>query len=240
MESMMRLMTERQSARMLFDPGRRVPKEDLKTILEAGRWAPTPHNMQNYEVVIVDDPELLEEIADMKRPVSDIFMEENYRNLSFSEEEYRRKRVGLLASALPPFMRGPKAPRDEATGKPQMTSLERPLRGSPVLVIMTYDPRRRAPASEGDFLGIMGLGCVMENMWLMAASLGISFHIISALAEEPLESEVKRLLSIPEKLKVAITFRLGYALPVQQQYLRVRRDVSEFAHYNRYESKGVD
>ena len=36
--------------------------------------------------------------------------------------------------------------------------------------------RRRSP---GDVLGMMSLGCVMENMWLMAESLGIRFHILA-------------------------------------------------------------
>ena len=52
-----------------------------------------------------------------------------------------------------------------------LTDGERLLR-----VVSRFDPaaehrfRKRAPASEGDALGIMSLGCVMQNMWLMAES----------------------------------------------------------------------
>jgi len=35
------------------------------------------------------------------------------------------------------------------------------LRGAPMLIVVTFDPRRRAPALEGDVLGMMSLGCVM-------------------------------------------------------------------------------
>jgi hypothetical protein len=31
-----------------------------------------------------------------------------------------------------------------------------------------YDNRKRAPASEGDALGLISLGCVLENMRLTA------------------------------------------------------------------------
>ena len=50
---------------------------------------------------------------------------------------------------------------------------------------------------------------MMENLWLEANSLGIDFQIISALASGPVEKEVKRILAVPEHLKIAFTVRLG-------------------------------
>ena len=79
-----------------------------------------------------------------------------------------------------------------------------------MLLIVIYDARKRAPDSEGDVLGIMSLGCVMENMWLMAQSLGISVQILSVFSGNPVEKEVKRILNIPEYMKTAYVFRLGY------------------------------
>jgi hypothetical protein len=35
---------------------------------------------------------------------------------------------------------------------------------SAALLVILFDPSKRAPASEGDVLGMMSLGCVMENM----------------------------------------------------------------------------
>jgi nitroreductase len=100
-------------------------------------------------------------------------------------------------------------------------------------LIVLYDPGKRAPASEGDFLGIISLGCVMENMWLAAQSLGVGFHVVSAISAPPVEREIKRLLNIPENLNIAFSVRLGYpASPVK--YLRVRREIADFTHYNRY------
>jgi nitroreductase len=81
---------------------------------------------------------------------------------------------------------------------------------------------------------------MMGNMWLMANSLGISFHIVSAIGRDPVEKELKRILNIPERLKIPFAFRLGYPLSPLMRHVRVRRDLADFAHHNRYGSKGVD
>ena len=101
MLELLRLIQERQSVRTLFDSGRSVANKDLRQILEAGRWAPTPHNMQNFEIIVVDDKKLLESLGSIKYPISNSFIEENYQNLSFSEEELLRKKVGLLGTFFP-------------------------------------------------------------------------------------------------------------------------------------------
>jgi hypothetical protein len=58
MQDILKLIQARESARGPFDSQRPVPKQDLEQILEAGRWAPTAHNMQNFEFVVVDDATL--------------------------------------------------------------------------------------------------------------------------------------------------------------------------------------
>jgi nitroreductase len=116
--------------------------------------------------------------------------------------------------------------------------LTQSIRGSPCLLIVLYDPKKRAPASDGDVLGFMSLGCVMENMWLMASSLGISLQILSTFAAPPVEKQVKQVLGIPEQLKIAYACRLGYHAG-SIKYLRVRRDIEEFAHYNKFGNKGI-
>jgi nitroreductase len=108
------------------------------------------------------------------------------------------------------------------------------------MLIVVYDPDRRAPASEEDFLGIVSLGCVMENMWLMANSLGISFHVVSAIGTDPVEKEVKRILNIPDRLKIPFAFRLGYPFSTPAKYPRVRRDIEDFTYHNRFGKRDLD
>jgi nitroreductase len=233
----LKIIQERQSARVPFDRDRPVPAGHIRQILEAARWTPTAHNMQNFEIVVVDDKKLLDAIANIRGEMSEVFIQENYELLSFSEEELRRKKVGLLGLMFPESWRTPgvKPHLDEAHAH---SILGEPIRSSAALLVVLYDPRRRAPASEGDVLGMVSLGCLMQNMWLVACSLGVGFQIQSVFSGPKVEREVKELLGAPEPLKIAFACRIGY--PVKEpKYLRVRRDIEDFAHRNHYGTKIV-
>lgn len=236
MNDLLTLIKERHSSRAIFDTRRPVNKEDLYKILEAGSWAPTAHNMQNFEILLVDDKEIINKIAAVKAPLSIAFIRENYKQLSFSKEELQRKKTGVLGTTFPPSWLKTNIKKSDLIKEDNNESMTEELNSTPVLGIVLYNPSRRAPASEGDFLGIISLGCVMENMWLMANSLGIDFQIVSTLSNGPFEKVIKKTMSIPKKLVIAYSFRLGYAVK-NPDYLRVRRDVEDFTHYNKYGKK---
>jgi nitroreductase len=107
MTDILEVIQQRKSTRVPFDSSHLISKDDLMQILEAARWTPTAHNMQNFEIIVVDDKNILNTIADMRNPTSEIFVRENYQQLSFSEEELRRKKVGLLGTMFPAEMRNP-------------------------------------------------------------------------------------------------------------------------------------
>jgi len=239
MNEMLKLIEERHSSRIPFDRERPIAKRDLRQILEAARWAPTAHNMQNFEIVVVDDQELLDKIGNIQSQISEAFLRENYQQLSFSEEELLQKKVGILGTMFPPSWRDP-ARLAEVARESEPSPLHQTMQGSPVLLIVLSDARKRAPASEGDVLGIISLGCMMENMWLMAQSLGIGLQIMSVFSGTSVEQEVKRMLDIPTYMKIAFAVRLGYPIATPAHYLRVRRDVDEFTHQNRFGNKGLD
>lgn len=227
------IIRERQSLRVPFDAGRPLEPEHLQQILEAARWAPTAHNMQNFFIVVVDDKSTIHDLFSIPRPVSETFIRENYAQLSFSPEELTQKKTGLLGTMFPPSWRKPGF-RLADLSKEEQEAMQRPLPPCPVLLVVVYDPSRRAPASDGDFLGIVSLGCVMQNMWLTAHSLGIGFHILSSFSSGHAANAVKKLLCIPPGLQIAFTFRLGYPLVEPPEYLRVRRDTLDFVHKNRW------
>lgn len=233
MRDVLEVIRNRHSSRVSFDPQRRVSDEDMRQILEAARWAPTAHNMQNFEIVFVDDEATLASIAAIRSLPTETFMRENYRQLSFSEEELLRKRTGLLASMFPPSWRTPEAKPEDAIDVLH-SFLGSSMQNCPALLIVVYDPRKRAPASEGDVLGFMSLGCVMQNMWLVAEALGVGMQILSALSAEAAEADVLRILEMPSFSKIAFAVRLGYQEHPSGPYLRVRREVREFTHHNRY------
>jgi nitroreductase len=105
MSDLLKLIEKRCSARIPFNRSRPVARADLLQVLEAARWSPTAHNMQNFEVVIVDDQELLDKIGTIEVQPSKVFLRENFQLLSFSEDELRQRKIGLLARILPEWMR---------------------------------------------------------------------------------------------------------------------------------------
>ncbi|HUK85086.1 MAG TPA: nitroreductase family protein [Candidatus Acidoferrum sp.] len=237
MNEILKIIRERQSARVPFDPNRPISKDELKQIFEAARWTPTAHNMQNFDVIIIDDKAVLERIGKIKSRISEEFLRENFDQLSFSKEELLKKKTGILAAMFPPDWGDPKKIAEVAQ-KTEPMPLTQSIRGSTTLLIVTYDSTKRAPASRGDILGFLSLGCLMENIWLMAQSLGIGLQILSTFSAPPVETEIKKLLGIPEHMKIAYTCRLGYPAGTSK-YLRVRRDIEDFTHNNRYGNKGL-
>jgi nitroreductase len=225
------IIRNRHSERVPFDPEHAPSDADLHAILEAARWAPTAHNMQNFEIVIVDDKATIKAIGRVEGGTSEAFVRENYAQLSFSEEELIRRGTGLIATMFPPSWRVPDA-EPEMPADLEHGFLDSTMRSCPVVLIVIYDTRKRAPASEGDVLGIMSLGCVMQNMWLMAESLGIGLQIMSVFSSEHVENKLRQILSIPECMSIAFACRLGYPPDEPARYVRVRRDVSRFTHRN--------
>jgi nitroreductase len=231
MDRLQKVIQKRHSTRAFFDPERKVPVRDIRKIIEAGRWAPTAHNMQNYEIIVVDDRKVLEKLAGITTYPSPDFIRENFEQLSMTKEELLQKKVGILGTGFPP------AWRDRAQLRAAMEdrtpgTLEETIKGSPAVLVVVYDTRKRAPASVGDVLGMLSLGCVMENMWLMAQDLDIGFQIMSVFSG-PVQEEVKKILKIPGHMAVSFAVRLGYPV-APSHYLRVRRDSASFTHHNAY------
>src|SRR5678816_4652821 len=144
------LIETRHSSRLPFDPAWRVNEHELAGIVEAARWAPTAHNMQNFRLVVVDDPRTLDELGRLRAPVSPVFIAENYRLLSWSVEELEQRGVGLLATSLPSSWTSDPA-RVPANASRVLGEL---IAGAPMVLVVIFDAMQRAPASEGDMLGI--------------------------------------------------------------------------------------
>ncbi|WP_348269152.1 nitroreductase family protein [Edaphobacter paludis] len=239
MSDLLEIVRARHSAREPFDPQLPISRQDLEKILEAARWAPTAHNMQNFEIVVVDDQQRLQAIGSIGSQVSETFLRENYLQMSFSEEELLNKKTGVLASMFPASWRKPDATPDAAI-EILHSFLGDALQQSTLLLVVIYDATQRAPASEGDVLGMMSLGCVMENMWLMAQSLGIGCQILSTFSTAGVEGQVGAILNIPPPMKIAFACRFGFLASKPAKYLRVRRDIDDFVHHNRFGNRGFD
>ena len=234
MDNLLKIIQERHSTRAFFDPHKPVPEGDIKKIMEAGRWAPTAHNMQNFEIIVIDDKNVLEKLESIKTYPSPEFIRENFDQLSMTEEELLRKKVGILGMQFPPEWRD-KAKLKAAMEDKTPGTLSETIKGSPAVLVVIYDTRKRAPASEGDELGTLSLGCLMENMWLMAYTLNVGFQIMSVFSGA-VQKDVKKILNIPDHMAVSYAIRLGYPT-TQSAYVRVRRDPESFLYRNEYGKK---
>jgi nitroreductase len=239
MTDILKTIRERHSTREPFDPGRPVKKQDLKLILEAARWAPTANNMQNFEIILVDAKDRLDAIAKIPAEMSEAFLRENHEQLSFSKEELQIKKAGMLAEMFPPAWTNPEAWNPGSDYTSQLTFLGRSVGETQLLLIVLYDSRKRAPGSEGDFLGHMSLGCVMENMWLMSQSLGIGFHVLTVFSDGHVEKKVRNILHIPQHMKIAFACALGHPTVDSDTSIRVRREIEDFVHHNQFDHKDL-
>lgn len=216
-----------------------VAKADMKQILDAARWAPTPNNMQNFEILIVDDHDQLEAIGKIPACMSESFLRENHAQLSFSEPELQNKKTGMLADEFPKAWTDPEAWNPDSDYTFQQTIVGRSMQTTPSLLVVLYDQNQRAPGSEGDVLGHIGLGCVLENMWLMSEALGLGFHVLTIFADSSVEKELKRILAVPAAMKVGFACAVGYPSKNAAAAPRVRRELGDFVYHNRFGHKDI-
>jgi nitroreductase len=233
MRDLLEIMWQRHTCRAAFDPQREIREADMQRILDAARWAPTAHNMQNFEIISVDDKHCLAAISAIQLPPTETFIREIYHPLSLSEAELLQRKTGLSASMFPESWQEAEAAQDDGAAI-HHTYVGRTILGCPRMLIVVHDSRLAAPTAEGDALGLMSLGCVMQNLWLMAESLGISMQVLSAFGANVVENQVKSILAIPQHMKIAFAARLGYPVTVPESHLRVRRKIQDFTHRNRY------
>jgi nitroreductase len=227
------ILWQRHTCRTAYDPAMAISEEDLRRILDAARWAPTAHNIQNFEIVVVDDKQRLSAISAIRMPPAETFIRETYHPLSMSDAESLHKRTGLSASMLPESWLEPETVNDEADSPPR-TFVGHTIPPCPALLIVVYDVRLGTATADAASEDLMSLGCVMQNMWLMTESLGISMQVLTGLGATAVESRVRSILDIPQHLRIAFAARLGYPIDDSESYLRVRRKIRDFTHYNRY------
>jgi nitroreductase len=231
MRDLLDIMWQRHTCRAAFDPQREIRESDMQCILDAARWAPTAHNMQNFEIIAVDDKQCLAAISAIQLPPAETFTGESYHQLSMQEAETLQSKTGLSAIMLPESWQEAEAAQEDSAS---LRYVGRTIQRCPLLLVVVTDSRLRAPVSEGDSLGLMSLGCVMQNLWLMTESLGISMQILSAFSVNTVENQVQRILAIPKHMKIAFAARLGYQVTAPESYMRVRRKLKDFTHRNRY------
>lgn len=100
----------------------------------------------------------------------------------------------------------------------------------PVLIALSVNTSVKEKYPEifsRDFLINASVGTLIQNMWLMATSLGLGMGMGSQ--PENAQEGLKELLNVPENMWVPEVIQLGY--PDMERKETERREISEFVHY---------
>jgi nitroreductase len=178
-----------------------VPDEYITKIIEAARWAPSGFHTQPWEFVVV------------------------------RKGEVRNKLVAALDVHGPPI-------RNTGQNSGAQTSVRGSFRNAPVFIIALCDWRARVGLPEGaaqsDALTAnifcSSMAGAFLNMHLAAASLGLASQWYSAASGPEAEREIKRIIGIPEPLKIYDLMVVGYS--DQPPIAKEVRDLEEMIHYD--------
>jgi coenzyme F420-0:L-glutamate ligase / coenzyme F420-1:gamma-L-glutamate ligase len=179
--SLPELIQGRRSVRRFVE--RPVPRDALLAILEAARWAPSPHGRQPWRFVVLTDPA-------PKARLSDAMGETWVRQLALDGQDVERVAERLRISKLR-IRTGP------AIVIPGLYMAE-----------MDHYPDEERTAAE-QIMAIQSLGCAIQNMLLTAYSLGLDAGWMCAPLFCP--DVVREALDLDESLVPHALIPIGYA-----------------------------
>jgi len=181
---------------------RAVPRELVEAILEAARWAPSPHGAQPWRFVVLTRPEVKVRLAEAMGT-------DWQRNLEMDGQDATTVAIRLAKS--------------------RQRLLEAPVLILLCLYLADLDryPDSQRQAAE-EIMAIQSLGAAAQNMLLTAYSLGLDMGWMCAPLFCP--DVVVATLDLPQTLIPHALFTLGYAARDPQR--RPRRPLADLVVYD--------
>ena len=235
-----------------------ISQEDINRVLEAARWAPSPFNIQPWEIILIDDQSVKDEIARLTaKAIKRQFRDPKHLDLlarwtRLTPKEWREKGDGVLIEdhvKLPNFVERKKL-------KPLLDNLKHMsvagwlgagalparefaslIRQAPLLMLILLDRSKPSPGKNGETWLLMGMGALVQNVHLAATALGIGLQYVNAALEDPQDrKELRRVVNAPQRLEPVTLLRMGYLCEEKPE--SVRRKKVDFIHLNRFGVKG--
>ena len=239
---------------------RPLAEDDLRGIIDAARWAPSGHNSQPWEFVIVDDAELIQRIAVITTQIFDDFLAngphlirwiKNFHPwLRWSREDLENHGDGIF------FKRFPRDVWEELEKLSDETAIRQKaiamfssngepnklISTAPCLIFTLLNARREIPDYSSDLLALTSAGAAMQNIRLAARELGVAVHEQSMLYDlAETRAAMCELLRIPEHCRIVGAMRLGYRTePVRTSFTHVRRPIEKIMHRNGYSAQSAE
>lgn len=206
--SFQEVVRRRRSVRK-FAPGRKVGRDVLERIVDCGRWAPSGANVQPWEFVVVDAPE-------MRDAVTAVFLRQAQRLVDHAKGFPAVKKSYLSNTAAIVLVLGD--PRWKVNF-PQPTTPE-------------FEPEY---LDNNEAIFLCSLGAAIQNIQLGVTAEGLTSAWLSGGGEELTNRELSDLLGYPRWMRAYGTIPIGY--PSEEQDSRYRRPLAQCLHWNRYAPK---
>ncbi len=245
-------MTQRRSHRGTFQK-RAIEADDLDKLIEAARWAPSPFNVQPWELVLIQEPEGKAALADLtERAVvgqfkDPKFLDDNSRWMRVTEQEWQARGDGVLLSehvTLPkPLQNAPEKFLEEllknakaftllghlGAGKIPAREMATQVREAPLLMLVTMNCKRFPPGQGATRWMWLSMGMLIQNMLLAATALKIGVQFVSAPLESAADREqIRQLFNVPTSYEIVTLLRIGYVEAEGGDSVRLRS--SGFVH----------
>lgn len=232
-----------------------IAKSDLDTIIEAARWAPSPFNIQPWEILIVTDQKNKELLADlvqksMSAQMADArFLYDVSKWMNLSRDDWLKRGTGVMIDDhidLPDFIKDKTKLRPLLKNAKNMSFLGKLglgkfgsvkftefIRKAPTIIIIFLNKQKRSPGENRAVWELLSMGAFIENLFLAATYLNIGTHFINAPLETKSDRDsLKAIFSVPENYEPMCIIRAGYFDEPPEQSVRLNK--SEFVHYEKF------
>lgn len=232
---------------------KKIEKSVLLQLFEAARWAPSGHNSQPWEFLVIDDNKLIGELVAMavqcwdehQRTRKDLkeWVQIWWRWSRWSEEELKSAGDGIY------LRKSPRAEWEKMKGMESAEELRARLLEifppnvgtskvikSPCLIFTLIDKTRKLPDVSQGVMELTSTGAAIQNLRLAAYSLGLAVHELSLLCDlSRTREKIGERLGIPPQYRIVSAMRVGYpGDPRTQSMTHVRRPLEELVHWNQF------
>ena len=252
-------MIQRRSHRGAFQK-RPIDADDLEKLIEAARWAPSPFNVQPWEIVMIQEAEGKTALADLTEHAvvaqfkDPKFLNDNSRWMRVTEKEWQEQGDGVLLSehvTLPkPLQNAPEKFLQEllknaksftllghlGAGKMPAREIAMQVREAPLLMLVTMNCKRLPPGQGATRWMWLSMGMLIQNVLLAATALKIGVQFVSAPLESAADREqTRQLFNVPTSHEIITLLRMGYV--EEEGKNSVRLSTSGFVHTEKMKAK---
>lgn len=247
---------QRRSHRCEFQH-RPIDTVALNQLIEVARWAPSPFNVQPWELLIIQEAAGKSALADVTEHAivaqfkDAKFLDDNSRWMRLTQSEWRKHRDGVLLAEhvtlpkplqdcpekLRPLLKNAKSLTflgHLGAGKMPAQEIAEQVRSAPLLMLVMMNCKRYPPGEGATRWMWLSMGMLIQNLLLTATALGIGVQFVSAPLERAEDRErIRQIFNLPAFHEVITLLRMGYIDGERADSVRLQP--SEFVHFEKVE-----